>query len=113
MTSRSNRLGQFSDVQEILDAALEAGGGEYKLDNYGQAIHWTQRAYKFRKMFAAHIAPEPCPYDRLVMPRIAPGSSTVIIKLNKPKGVFTPKKPVAKAPDFSEAQNLLDSDDIF
>ena len=42
---KSNRLGMYADVREVLDSALSHGGGEYQLATHGMAVHWRQRAY--------------------------------------------------------------------
>lgn len=107
MSKSSNRLGTYTDVRAILDAALAAGGGEYTLETYGAAVHWTQRAYRFRKAYAAATYPDPSPYDTLKLRRVEPNTTTVYIEINKPKGTFTPKQ---TTPDFSLAQQMLNDD---
>lgn len=104
---RPNRLGMYADVKEILDAALQSQGGEYTLADYGKAVHWRQRAYRFRKLFAESLpSRELSPYDRLTIPRIAEGSGTVIIAMQNVTGQFTPNA----APSVTEppADDLLD-----
>lgn len=103
MAKTVDRLGMYADLQPILDAALAAGGGTYTLETYGQAVHWVQRAYKFRKLFAEIYATK-SKYDLLTMPRIVPGTSTVIIKVNKPSGVFEP------AGDGPVTEEIVDED---
>ena len=89
-----NRLGMYDDVRKILDAALQAGGGSYELPSYGSAVHWRQRAYKFRKLYAETIAGDNStamsPYDKLTMPRIDLDSTIVEIKVRQAAGVFVP-----------------------
>lgn len=93
--NRTARLALYEDVKEILDAALAAGGGEYELPDHGKAVHWRQRAYKFRKLYAEVIGGV-SPYDRLTLRRLEPTSSTVIINLIETKGIFRPKSPLSK-----------------
>lgn len=103
---RPNRLGMYADVREVLDAALASGGGSYTLANDGAAVHWRQRAYRFRKMFAETLPPhELSPYDALMMPKIVEGSGTVVIRLSAPKGVFQPN---FVPEDTPSADDLLD-----
>lgn len=103
---RPNRLGMYADVKEILDAALAHSGGSYQLSDYGKAVHWRQRAYKFRKLFAETLrAGELSPYDRLTIPRIEEGSNAVVIVLQTTSGTFTPN---ASAAPTEPADDLLD-----
>lgn len=97
---RPNRLGMYADLSPILDAALVSGGGSYTLPSYGAAVHWRQRAYKFRKLYAETMGGM-SKYDRLTLPRIEDGTSVVTIKLSAPKGLFTPNESPALAP-FAE-----------
>lgn len=104
-----NRLGIYHDVQEILDAALSAGGGTYTCATHGQAVHWRQRAYKFRKLYAEiHGARASSQYDRLTLPRIEPGSSEVLIHYRQHVGTFTPAESTAAFPDILTGDELLD-----
>lgn len=92
----ANRLGLYDDVRQILDAAMASGGGEFVLTTHGQAVHWRQRAYKFRKLFATILSQDKSlamsPYDRLTMPQIPDDSSTVIINVREIVGTFTPNR---------------------
>ncbi len=88
--SQSNRLGMYSDIFPILDEALAAGGGTYALATYGDAVHWRQRAYRARKLYANTFGFDMSKYDRLTFPRIKDGECFVTIQLNVSKGVFTP-----------------------
>ena len=111
MNKRANRLGMFSDVQQILDAALASGGGEYELESYGAAVHWRQRAYRFRKLFAeavSHISK----YDRLTFPSIRPGTATVHIKLIEAKGIFKPAGE-PRPTDLVDSDDLLSAAELF
>jgi hypothetical protein len=108
----SNRLGMYDDVRQILDAALASGGGEFALTTYGQAVHWRQRAYKFRKLYAETLASDKSlamsPYDRLTMPRIDEGSNVVVIKVREIVGTFTPNREPYNAVEVPVA-----GDDLF
>jgi len=107
MTKHANRLGMYADVRQILDAALSAGGGSYQCDSHGQAVHWRQRAYKFRKLYAETIGlNEESPYDQIVMPRVAEAETTVSIHIRRQVGVFMPAAEPAPA-------NILLGDDLF
>lgn len=87
----SNRLGMYADVRQILDAALAAGGGSYECGTHGQAVHWRQRAYKFRKLYAEILGVgQQSEYDMLVMPRVEANSATVEIHIRKQVGSFRP-----------------------
>lgn len=92
----ANRLGMYADVRQILDAALASGGGSFELSNHGQAVHWRQRAYKFRKLYAQTLASDDSfsmsPYDKLTLPQIADDSSTVVINVREVIGQFTPNR---------------------
>lgn len=92
----ANRLGMYADVRQILDAALASGGGSFELPNHGQAVHWRQRAYKFRKLYAQTLASDDSfsmsPYDKLTLPQIADDSSTVVINVREIIGQFTPNR---------------------
>lgn len=95
----SNRLGMYADVRQILDAALAAGGGSYECGTHGQAVHWRQRAYKFRKLYAEILGVGvQSEYDMLVMPRVDPDSSTVDIHIRKQVGVFRAAEEPAMLP---------------
>lgn len=85
--AKTNRLGMFSDVREVLDAALAAGGGSYECGSHGQAVHWRQRAYRFRKLYAELHSGE-SRYDTLTMPRCV--DNVVQINVRRAVGKFTP-----------------------
>lgn len=85
---RPNRLGMYADVRSILDSALAAGGGEYECPDHGSAVHWRQRAYRFRKLYAETISPRESPYDAIVMPR--PQENIVRLTVRTQVGVFRP-----------------------
>jgi len=86
-----NRLGIYTDVRQILDAALAAGGGSYTCLTHGAAVHWRQRAYKFRKLYAEVLgAKQHSVYDTLTMPRIIDGDTTVHILIRQQAGIFKP-----------------------
>jgi hypothetical protein len=89
--TKLNRLGIYADVRAVLDAALEHGGGTFTAPDHGAAVHWRQRAYRFRKAYAETLGPQAMsPYDTLVLPRLAEGSSEVIITVRQVGGTFTP-----------------------
>lgn len=89
--TKANRLGMYADVRFVLDQALEAGGGTFQCADYGSAVHWRQRVYRFRKLFAETLGPKAMsPYDVLVLPRIAEGDSAVQINVRQMAGTFTP-----------------------
>jgi hypothetical protein len=86
----------YDDVRQILDAALASGGGAFELPSHGLAVHWRQRAYKFRKLYALTLASDDSfsmsPYDRLTLPQIDDDSCTVIINVREVIGTFTPNR---------------------
>lgn len=89
--TKVNRLGMYADIRSVLDAALAAGGGTFLCDSHGAAVHWRQRAYRFRKLYAETLGPRAMsPYDVLVLPRLAPDSCEVVITIRQTAGVFTP-----------------------
>ena len=89
--TKSNRLGMYADVRSVLDSALEHGGGTLKCADHGSAVHWRQRAYRFRKLFAETLGPRAMsPYDVLVLPRLADDATEVVINIRQTSGVFTP-----------------------
>lgn len=94
--SQPNRLGLYDDVRQILDAAMTSGGGTFDLPSHGMAMHWRQRAYKFRKLYAQTLASDDSfsmsPYDKLTMPMIPDDSSTVVINIREVIGTFTPNR---------------------
>lgn len=92
----ANRLGMYDDVRQVLDAALASGGGKFVLTTHGQAVHWRQRAYKFRKLYATTLSSDDSfsmsPYDRLTLPQIADDSATVVINVREILGEFQPNR---------------------
>ena len=92
----ANRLGMYDDVRQILDAALQSGGGSFELPTHGLAVHWRQRAYKFRKLYAQTLASDDSfsmsPYDKLTLPQIPDDSCTVTINVREVIGTFTPNR---------------------
>ena len=88
---RANRLGMYADVRGVLDSALEHGGGTFQCETYGAAVHWRQRAYKFRKLYAETLGEKKeSPYDMLVLHRILPDDTAVQIRIRQRQGVFVP-----------------------
>jgi hypothetical protein len=109
----SNRLGMYDDVRQILDTALASGGGSFDLPTHGLAVHWRQRAYKFRKLYAEILASDKSlsmsPYDRLTMPQIPDDSSTVVINVREVIGTFTPnREPYAPIEVAAPGDELFD-----
>lgn len=98
---RSNRLGMYSDIRAVLDEALTSGGGTLECATHGAAVHWRQRAYRFRKLFAETIAAE-SPYDTLVLPRC--DTNVVRIELRRSAGQFIP----AHAPTPPPEDDIFD-----
>lgn len=89
--TKSNRLGMYADVRAVLDAALAAGGGTFVCPSHGAAVHWRQRAYRFRKLYAETLGPKAMsPYDVLVLPRLPVGGCEVAITIRQTAGIFTP-----------------------
>lgn len=89
--TKSNRLGMYADVRSVLESALAAGGGTFQCATHGAAVHWRQRAYRFRKLYAETLGLQRMSqYDVLVLPRLAEGSSEVVITIRQTAGVFTP-----------------------
>ncbi len=111
--TQANRLGMYDDVRAVLDAALQSGGGEYVLPSHGLAVHWRQRAYKFRKLYAQTLASGDdfamSPYDRLTMPQLPDDSSTVVINVREAVGTFTPnREPYAPQEIPTQGDELFD-----
>lgn len=105
-----NRLGMYADIKAVLDSALAAGGGTFTCESHGAAVHWRQRAYKFRKLFAETLGPNKMsPYDVLVLPRLVEGSCEVSIIIRQMAGVFTPANdmPPADEDDLLGAAEAL------
>ena len=89
--SKANRLGVYADVRQVLDAALASGGGKLQCATHGEAVHWRQRAYRFRKLYAEQLGPKGMSeYDVLVLPILQPDSGEVVIQIRQPAGTFTP-----------------------
>lgn len=97
--TKANRLGMYADVRQVLDQALAAGGGSFQCGSHGEAVHWRQRAYRFRKLFAETLGPQAMSqYDVLVLPRLVNGSSVVQITVRQPAGTFVPANDIPAAP---------------
>lgn len=89
--TKANRLGMYADIRSVLDSALASDGGSFMCESHGAAVHWRQRAYRFRKLYAEMLGPRAMSqYDVLVLPRLTPDSREVIITLRQTGGVFTP-----------------------
>ena len=91
-----NRLGLYDDIRQVLDAALKLGGGKHNCPSHGMAVHWRQRAYKFRKLYAEILSSGDkfamSPYDKLTLPQIPKDSKTVIINVREAVGTFIPNR---------------------
>jgi hypothetical protein len=115
----ANRLGMYDDVRQVLDAALQSGGGSFELPTHGKAVHWRQRAYKFRKLYAEILASDKStamsPYDRLTLPKLLDDSCVVVIKVREMVGTFIPNRepyestevPVPGDELFDVAKNIV------
>lgn len=106
---RANRLGMYADVRSVLDAALVGGGGTVECDSHNAAVHWRQRAYRFRKLYAETLgAGRESAYDTLVLPRVPADSATITIQIRSSTVLFTPADgaPVLDDDLFDIAQNL-------
>lgn len=101
--TRSNRLGMYADIRFVLDQALASGGGSFQCATPGAAVHWRQRAYKFRKLYAETLGPRAMSqYDVLVLPRLAPDSCVVEIQIRQHAGTFIPNEDVGLAPTTND-----------
>lgn len=76
----------YNDIKMILDEAAKSGGGRYVLDTSGQATHWRQRAYRFRKLYR-EVYPNDGRYEQFNFQLDGPA---VIINPNRPTGTFIP-----------------------
>jgi len=98
-----SRLSQFFDVKQVADQALAAGGGTYTLPTHGDAVHWRQRFYRFRKAWHKEFA-DPA-YDSIILRRVAEGSATVHIEIQRVLGNFVPAGESQPSADlFAEAE---------
>lgn len=93
-----SRLGLYSDLPPILDAIIAAGGGTYALQSPGDAIHWRQRVYKFRKAFQQETGS--ARYDQLILAR--PAGNLVEVSLRRAAGIFTPATPRAAGDKYED-----------
>lgn len=110
--STLGRLGMYDDVKEVLDAALLAKGGTFELADHGKAVHWRQRAYKFRKLYASKLVGS-SPYDQLTLPRIPKESAVVVINRVVTKGIFTPAASTEATAELEQAvQELIDRENL-
>jgi len=107
--SRANRLGMYNDVKEVADLALDHGGGEYQCATHGDAMNFTHRFYRFRKLYNEihHSDGSPCKYDKLMLPRVPKDSSTVRLNLRQHVGTFKPATD-SRAVDISADDDLFD-----
>lgn len=97
----SNNINLYADVRSTLDLALRSNGGELRLASRNEAIHWTHRANKFRKLLGAS---GPTPYDGM---RFRVNEATVTIELAQPQGQFIPRS--APEPELEEDFDLAEA----
>lgn len=89
--NRNTIRNQFLDVAQVLEAAINAGGGTYKTETKGQAVAFRHRAYTFMKKYREADALNVSHYDKLLLRAIHPDEPTLVkIELRKAKGSFTP-----------------------
>lgn len=127
-------LARFTDVAQVLDAALQSGGARYVLSRRGEAVKFRHRCYAYRAALARLDAerkanmPGTAPstrFDTLVIRIGAKGTTeeaTLLIEFNQPKGQLLgldgkPLTPVnrpsdAEDPLLAEAQRLLAHEDF-
>lgn len=88
----------YADVKQVLDAALAAGGGRYRLDTKGKASRWRHRAYTFRKILQELDlerkrelpgAVPTTPYDKMWLAIAKDDPCVVEIKPAQPSGQLT------------------------
>lgn len=108
------QISQYIDIKEILDLALQHGGGTYDAGTPGKATNFRFRVNSFRKIYRESIpATDISPYDRLDVSIDVQGSPIVTIRPRKAVGTFTPAggAPVVDVeadPLFDIAKNLAD-----
>lgn len=98
----------YENERKTLDQALASGGGTVSFTTHGQAVQFRKRLYAFRKLYRDKNPMSQ--YDRLIMPRLSPDSTTVVIDVNEMKGVFIPNpegKPVTPPESFIEDDDPL------
>lgn len=122
--TQARSIHQFEDIRTVLDAALNHRGGRYRLNSYGEAVHWRQRAYRFRQLLRqqkleASLIPGFDPgtqYDKLTLfipKKGEPDDNIVKIGFIEPRGTFEPNETTASAPvgEISSAPEItLDLD---
>lgn len=88
-------IGQLADIKAVLDSALATNAshgeicGTVAFETSGKAVNWRQRAYRFRKLWREHRDIN-SPYERLTLPKLEPGETSVTIKMTGVPAVFTP-----------------------
>lgn len=98
MPARTRSPSQFKDVSVILDAAIEAGGGTYRLPTPAKATKWRARAYSLRALLLrldeerkaqlVGVAPSTV-YDGVIL-RIYPEDPCAVhIEMSAPEGILT------------------------
>lgn len=119
----SSNTASFAHIGPVLDAALAAGGGRYRLATKSQAIRWRAEAYHYRKLLEKEARarliipglPVRTPYDTMLL---TIEGSTVVIGRQAPKGVLTDTEdqplPLAKPrdPAVEEDELQLQADEL-
>lgn len=113
LRSPISRLGQYADIQQILDACIASGGeGTVDLPDHGKAMHWRHRAYTFRKKYAEAVHPSPSPYDALTFKKVGETEAFVrIARMGYVNAVFKPSNNLPAAqlrPAVAEDDDLLE-----
>ncbi len=97
MRNPTKTLAMYHDIQRVLDAAIASAGGIFRCETHGRAVHWRQRAYKFRKLYRDLVNQQNSPYDTLTFREIGPKENFVTIAVIETPGEFIPNNP-ADAP---------------
>lgn len=106
-------IGQLADIKAVLDSALATNAshgevcGTVAFATSGKAVNWRQRAYRFRKLWREHRDIN-SPYERLTLPKLEPGETSVTIKMTGVPAVFTPAQISNEDPLLSVARNLAE-----
>ena len=106
MTNRQTIRNQFLDVAQVLEAALNAGGGTYQTETKGQAVSFRHRAYTFMKKYREADSLNVSHFDKLLLKALDPNEPTTVrIEIRKAKGSFTP----ANEPSSEPSDPTLDA----
>lgn len=102
----TRNIQQYADVERVLTAAREHGGGTFQLPNYGAAVAWRRRAYFYRTLLAQGKRSDSNPFPETrwddVLLTLEKGSDTVKIKFTNatPAGFF--RDPDGKLVTFAD-----------